>query len=84
MSPKANKTAETPVVFEKILEDLEGIVGRLEDGDLPLEESLAVFERGIRLAREGSKRLDEAEARVEALLMRDGEAASEPLSIEES
>lgn len=40
----------------------------LERGDLPLERSLALFEEGVRLAREGGSRLDAAEARVEELL----------------
>ena len=44
-----NETKETP--FEEILEKLEGVVARLEEGDLPLEQSLAVFEEGIRLSR---------------------------------
>ena len=58
--------------FEQILSRLTEVVERLESGDLPLEESLAVFEEGIRLSRLGSHRLDAAEAKVEELL---GDAA---------
>lgn len=54
--------------FEQILGRLQTVVERLESGELPLEESLAVFEEGIRLSRIGATRLDEAEARVEELL----------------
>ncbi len=54
--------------FEEILARLSQVVERLETGDLPLEESLAVFEEGIRLSRLGSSRLDAAEAKVEELL----------------
>jgi len=60
--------------FEKILEQLQGVVQRLEDGDLPLEESLAVFEQGVHLSRLGQKKLDDAEKRVE-LLLEDGSTA---------
>ncbi len=58
--------------FEQALERLEGVVGRLEDGDIPLEEALKLFEEGVRLSRLCAKKLDEAEKRVE-LLSRDGE-----------
>jgi len=54
--------------FEQILSRLTEVVERLESGDLPLEESLAVFEEGIELSRLGSGRLDAAEAKVEELL----------------
>lgn len=54
--------------FEEILAKLTQVVERLEKGDLPLEESLAVFEQGIQLSRLGSSRLDAAEAKVEELL----------------
>ena len=61
--------AERPELsFENVLARLTQVVERLESGDLPLEESLAVFEEGIQLSRLGAKRLDEAEARVEELL----------------
>lgn len=54
--------------FEAILARLQEVVGELERGDLPLERSLALFEEGVRLARQGGSRLDAAEARVEELL----------------
>ncbi len=54
--------------FETIITRLQEVVGELERGDLPLERSLALFEEGVRLAREGGSRLDAAEARVEELL----------------
>jgi len=56
--------------FESSLEALEEIVGKLEHGDLPLEESLELFEQGIRLSRECQERLSQAERRIE-ILMRD-------------
>ena len=54
--------------FEASLQELEKIVRRLEDGDLPLEESLKLFEDGVRLSRECQERLDQAERRIEILL----------------
>lgn len=53
--------------LEEALEDLEQIVARLEDGKLSLEESLVLFERGIRLVRLCSSRLESAEQRIESL-----------------
>lgn len=54
--------------FEQVITRLQEVVGRLEQGDLPLEQSLRVFEEGIALSRLGTKKLDEAEHRVEVLL----------------
>jgi len=54
--------------FEASLEALEKIVHELEQGDLPLERSLELFERGIRLSRECQERLSQAERRIEVLL----------------
>ena len=54
--------------FEASLEALERIVQQLEDGDLPLEKSLELFEQGIRLSRECQERLSQAERRIEILL----------------
>jgi exodeoxyribonuclease VII small subunit len=58
--------------FEAGLAALEKIVRELERGDLPLEESLKLFEDGVRLSRECQERLNQAERRIE-LLLRDGE-----------
>jgi exodeoxyribonuclease VII small subunit len=54
--------------FEVSLEALEQIVRELEQGDLPLEKSLELFEQGIRLSRECQERLGQAERRIEILL----------------
>jgi exodeoxyribonuclease VII small subunit len=53
--------------FEKRLEELEGIVSRLEAGDVPLEESLELFTRGTGIMRELARTLEEAERKVEIL-----------------
>ena len=54
--------------FEAALARLEEIVQALEKGDLPLEQSLKLFEEGIKLSRLCNKRLEDAERRVEILL----------------
>jgi exodeoxyribonuclease VII small subunit len=54
--------------FEAGLSALEKIVRELERGDLPLEESLKLFEEGVRLSRECQERLNQAERRIEVLL----------------
>ena len=63
----ADDTASGPR-FEEALGELEAIVQRLEKGELPLEESLAAFERGIGLVRQLAQRLADVEQRVEVLL----------------
>jgi len=63
--------------FEQILDELEGVIRDLEGEGLPLEEALARFEAGVALAREGAKRLDSAERRVEEILA-DGTTAPLP------
>ena len=63
---KDNETQ--PKSFEASLEALEEIVHQLENGDLPLEKSLELFENGIRLSRQCQERLNQAERRIEVLL----------------
>lgn len=67
---KTGRGAETSGNFEASLTALEKIVRELERGDLPLEQSLELFEHGVRLSRECQERLNRAERRVE-ILMRD-------------
>jgi len=54
--------------FESSLSELEQIVSKLENGDLPLEASLELFENGIKLSRECRERLAKAERRIEILM----------------
>ena len=61
-------TNEQPRSFEASLEALERIVQELEQGDLPLEKSLELFEQGIGLSRQCQDRLNQAERRIEVLL----------------
>lgn len=63
--PRNTSTNES---FENALSRLSDIVERLEGGELPLEDSLKLFEEGVRLARIAETRLETAEKRVEELL----------------
>jgi exodeoxyribonuclease VII small subunit len=64
---KAKQVASQPG-FEASLEELEKIVQQMEAGELPLEKSLELFERGVGLSETCRKQLDEAETRIEVLL----------------
>ncbi len=58
--------------FEKRLADLETVVERLEQGDLPLDEAVRLFERGMLLSESCKKELNEAEGRIQVLIERAG------------
>jgi exodeoxyribonuclease VII small subunit len=74
------KKATEPPRFEDVLAELEAIVRRLEGGELPLEESLGTFERGVGLVRSLTDRLAAIEQRVEVLVRgADGAAERRPL-----
>jgi exodeoxyribonuclease VII small subunit len=70
--------------FEAAIAELESIVKKLEEGDLPLEQSLALYERGVQLSRFCHARLEDAERRIEVLTDR-GELRPAPatLAVEE-
>jgi len=65
--------------FEESLKQLEKIVDQLERGDLPLEESVRLFEDGVRLSSACKKELDTAEGKIQILMKeRDGAMRPEP------
>jgi exodeoxyribonuclease VII small subunit len=66
--------------FETAIAELESIVARLEQGDLALEQSLALFERGVQLSRFCHARLEDAERRIEILTER-GEVRPAPAGL---
>ncbi len=70
--------------FERAIEELESIVKRLEDGKVPLEESVAIYERGEALKRRCEELLHQAEARVQKITLDAGgnPAGAEPLDVE--
>jgi exodeoxyribonuclease VII small subunit len=66
--------------FEAAIAELESIVKKLEEGDLPLEKSLELYERGVQLSRFCHSRLEEAERRIEIVTER-GELRPAPSSL---
>lgn len=70
--------------FEASLQELERIVKELEKGDLPLEQSLALFENGMRLSAECKRQLEEAESRVEILMKKGAEMVPVPFHSEKT
>jgi len=74
---------ESSVKFEEAMEQLEDVVRKLEAGDVPLEESLAAFEKGIGLVRMLQQRLDAVQEKIEELTRTErGEVATKPLDVE--
>lgn len=71
--------------FEESLKQLETVVESLEKGDIPLEESLRLFEEGMRLSAVCKQELDAAEGKVQKLIkQRDGALKTEPFPTETS
>ncbi|WP_455392945.1 exodeoxyribonuclease VII small subunit [[Eubacterium] cellulosolvens] len=69
--------------FEQALEKLEGHVRTLEQGELTLNESLSIFEEGMKLAKFCNRKLDEAEQKIEVLLEKNGGLVKEKFNIPE-
>jgi exodeoxyribonuclease VII small subunit len=69
--------------FQQALDELNSIVVKMEQGNLPLEESLQYFEKGISLTRQCQKALQEAEQKVQILLEKNGEITLNPYYPEE-
>ena len=72
------------IKFEKAIQRLEKIVDDLETGELDIDKSLEIFEEGIKMSRVCSKKLSEAEAKIEKLTRNQkGELVAEPFPVEE-
>jgi len=81
LPPSAPPDARSPFAFESAMTELESVVTRLEQGDLPLDAALKTFERGIELSRLCQSALMDAEQTVEKLtLVPDGLSATEPFA----
>jgi len=76
--PDTAQPEQPPPSFEASLADLEKVVKELESGELTLERSLELFERGTALSAVCRKQLEEAESRVEILLKKAGKVQAEP------
>ncbi|MGD8977161.1 MAG: exodeoxyribonuclease VII small subunit [Gammaproteobacteria bacterium] len=62
----------TEIDFESAIAELESLVATMEEGDLPLEEALKQFERGVTLTRQCQQALEQAEQKVEILMEKAG------------
>ncbi len=67
-APDGAEGGDDALSFEGALEQLETTVGRLEEGEMPLEEALELFEKGVALSRRCSQTLEAAEKRIEVLV----------------
>ena len=76
-------TAPDTPDFERALGELENLVERLERGDLPLEEALQAFERGVELTRHCQSSLRAAQQKVDILLKRNGQTGLEAFGVPE-
>jgi exodeoxyribonuclease VII small subunit len=76
--------AQPAISFESSMDELEKVVKELEGGDLSLDRSLELFERGMCLSDICRKQLEEAETRVEMLIRKDGKTIAEPFRPEKS
>ncbi|MDT0583909.1 MULTISPECIES: exodeoxyribonuclease VII small subunit [Alteromonadaceae] len=74
---------EQKTTFEAAMLELEQIVTEMEKGDIPLEESLKKFERGIQLARQSQQQLKAAEQKVQILMQSNGGESLEEFEAEE-
>ena len=70
-----------PPEFEQALAELESLVQRLERGDVPLDEALKTFERGVALTRHCQACLQAAQQKVEILLKRSGQPEVQPFEV---
>ena len=74
-----NQSGAKPTeTFETCLDELEKVVKELEAGDLPLEKSIELFERGMGLSESCRKQLEAAETRVDMLVRREGKMTADP------
>jgi exodeoxyribonuclease VII small subunit len=76
--------AQPAASFESSMDELEKVVKELEGGDLSLDRSLELFERGMSLSDICRKQLEQAETRVEMLIRKDGKTIAEPFRPEKS
>jgi exodeoxyribonuclease VII small subunit len=82
--PENNNNDVAKLPFERAIEELESIVKRLEEGKVPLEESVTIYERGEALKRRCEDLLRQAEARVEKITLdaQGKPTGAEPLDVE--
>lgn len=77
---KEDMKKEDNISFEKKLEKLNEIVGKLEDGDLSLKDSMENYKESLELIGECYKELEDAELKIEKIMKKDGKVVKEDLS----
>ena len=78
---KADAAEVSTLTFEAALKELEGIVARLEQGQVDLEDSITLYERGQALKAHCESKLKAAESRLEKIVQSSGKLTSEPVEI---
>ncbi|MCZ8512830.1 exodeoxyribonuclease VII small subunit [Paenibacillus filicis] len=73
----SNQEQATPS-FEEAMDQLERIVAQLEDGDVPLEKAIELFQEGMRLSQLCGQKLEQVERKIEILLEQDGNLVKKP------
>lgn len=81
MSGKTDAASVSTLTFEAALKELEGIVARLEQGQVDLEDSIALYERGQALKAHCENKLKTAESRLEKLVLNGAQLATEPADL---
>lgn len=84
LAKKRCESPADPLDFEAALKELEGLVEKMEQGDLSLEASLAAFERGIQLTRTCQEALTQAEQKVEQLVNQGGQEQIVPFDSDDA
>ena len=79
-----NRKKAENLSFEESMQELESIVKQMELGELPLEDALQRFERGIQLARHSQQKLKQAEQKVQILMGQNDQASLQPFDQGES
>ncbi|UCZ54612.1 exodeoxyribonuclease VII small subunit [Bacillus shivajii] len=74
MTNKGNDQEE--LTFEEAMEKLESVVGKLEEGDVPLEEAISMFQEGMKLSQYCHERLQNVEKQMTQVLDQDGEVST--------
>lgn len=69
---------ETKLSFEAAMDRLETIVGELENGDVPLEQAIELFQEGMKLSQLCSQKLEQVERKIEMLIEEDGSYSRKP------
>lgn len=74
----ANETQNSELSFEEAMAQLESIVGQLEDGDVPLEKAIDLYQKGMRLSQLCSQKLEQVEQKIEMIVEEGGELSRRP------